>query len=130
LYKRLGVGGITLATSLVSLFNCFALMALLRPRIGGIDARKVAWSAARAVLALIPLAAASYAVWWGLDHLLGRGLWAQIISVGFAYAAGTVVYLGAAWAMRMPEIREVVQVIRRRRRPRETDDVIDRSPEV
>ena len=31
LYKPLGVGGITLATSLVSMFNFFALMILLRP---------------------------------------------------------------------------------------------------
>ena len=45
LYKPLGVGGITLATSLVSTFNFFALMFLLRPRIGGVDGRRVAWSA-------------------------------------------------------------------------------------
>ena len=35
LYKPLGVGGITLSTSIVSLVNFFALMLLLGPRIGG-----------------------------------------------------------------------------------------------
>jgi putative peptidoglycan lipid II flippase len=115
LYKPLGVGGITLSTSLVSLFNFFALILLLRPRIGGVDAGRVAWSAARAVIALIPLAAAAYAVWWALDHLLGRALWAQVVAVGLAYAAGGIVYLGFAWAMRMPEIPEMTGILRRRR---------------
>ncbi|NTU51741.1 MAG: hypothetical protein HGA94_04800 [Candidatus Aminicenantes bacterium] len=47
LYKPMGVGGITLSTSVVSLINFFGLMIILRPRIGGIDARRVAWSAGR-----------------------------------------------------------------------------------
>ena len=125
LYKPLGVGGITLSTSLVSLFNFFALMLLLSPRIGGVDARRVAWSAGRSIAALVPLAGVAYGVWWGLDALLGRALWAQIISVGLAYVAGGLAYCLAAWAMRMPELREVVNVIRRRREPRSTDEVID-----
>jgi putative peptidoglycan lipid II flippase len=125
LYKPLGVGGITLSTSLVSLFNFFALMFLLSPRIGGVDARRVAWSAGRSIAALVPLAGVAYAIWWGLDALLGRALWAQIISVGLAYVAGGLAYCLAAWAMRMPELREVVNVIRRRREPRSTDEMID-----
>jgi putative peptidoglycan lipid II flippase len=128
-YKPLGVGGITLSTSLVSFFNFFALMFLLGPRIGGVDVRRVAWSAARAIMALVPLGAAAYAVWWGLDGVLGRRLWAQVISVGLAYVAGGLAYVGAAWLMRMPEIRELVDVIRRRRRPRATNAAIDRGPE-
>jgi putative peptidoglycan lipid II flippase len=129
LYKPLGVGGITLSTSLVSLFNFFALMFLLSPRIGGVDTRRVAWSAGRSIIALIPLGVVSYAVWWALDGALGRSLWAQIISVGLAYVAGGLAYLLAAWAMRIPELHEVLNVIRRRREPRSTDDVIDREPE-
>jgi putative peptidoglycan lipid II flippase len=125
LYKPLGVGGITLSTSLVSLFNFFGLMALLSPRIGGVDAKRVAWSALRSVIALIPMSAVAYGVWWGLDALLGRRLWAQIVSVGLAYLVGGLVYCGAAWAMRIPELREVARVIRRRREPRSTEQVID-----
>jgi putative peptidoglycan lipid II flippase len=125
LYKPMGVGGITLSISLVSLINFFGLMVLLGPRIGGVDARRVALSAARSIVALIPLAAVSYGAWWGLDALLGRRLWAQMISVGVAYATGGAAYCLAAWAMRMPELREMVNVIRRRREPRSTDEVID-----
>ncbi|MFH0917338.1 MAG: murein biosynthesis integral membrane protein MurJ [bacterium] len=125
LYKPLGVGGITLSTSLVSLFNFFGLMFLLGPRIGGVDARGVAWSAARSIAALIPLATVGYGVWWGLDAALGRSLWAQIVSVGLAYVLGGATYCLAAWAMRMPELRDVVRLIRRRREPRATEEVID-----
>lgn len=125
LYKPLGVGGITLSTSIVSLVNFFALMLLLGPRIGGVDARRVAWSAVRSIVALIPMAGVSYWVWYGFDLGLGRSWWAQIISLGLAYAMGGVTYCAAAWAMRMPEVREMVDIVRRRREPRATEEVID-----
>ena len=125
LYKPMGVGGITLATSAVSIFNFFALMLLLSPRIGGVDARRVAWSTVRALIALVPLAAATYETWWLLDGALGRSLGAQIVSVGLAYLAGGIAYCLAAGAMGMSELRDVVEVIRRRRSPRETEIVID-----
>jgi len=125
LYKPLGVGGITLATSAVSIFNFFALMILLSPRIGGIDAHKVTWSTVRALIALVPLSGAAYETWWLLDRALGRSLWGQIVSVGVAYIAGGIAYCVAAGAMGMSELRDVINVIRRRRNPRETEIVID-----
>ena len=129
LYKPLGVGGVTLATSLVSLVNFLGLMVLLGPRIGGVDVRRVAWSAARSIVALVPLGAVAYAAWWALDGALGRALWAQIVAVGVAYVAGGIAYCLAAWAMRMTELRDVIAVIRRRRQPRSTEEVIDTSAE-
>ena len=125
LYKPLGVGGITLSTSVVSLVNFFGLILLLSPRVGGVDGRRVAWSAVRAVIALIPLAGVAYGVWWGVDALLGRALWAQILSVGAAYVAGGAAYCLAAWAMRMPELRDVLSVIRTRREARTPEGVSD-----
>jgi putative peptidoglycan lipid II flippase len=125
LYKPLGVGGITLSTSLVSLFNFFALLFLLRPRVGGVDGWQIGLTAAKSIVALIPLAAVAYFVWYGLDMVLGRALWAQVISVGLAYSLGGAAYLGAALLMRMSEVREVVSVVRHRRKPRSTDQVLD-----
>jgi putative peptidoglycan lipid II flippase len=129
LYKPLGVGGITLSTSLVSLFNSFALMLLLSPRIGGIGARRVAWTFLRAIVALIPLGVVSYAVWWGLDSILHPSLGSEVVSVGLAYLFGGAAYCLAAWAMRMPELRDVVNLIRRRREPRSTEAEIERDRE-
>jgi putative peptidoglycan lipid II flippase len=125
LYKPLGVGGITLSTSLVSLFNSLALMFLLSPRIGGIGARRIAWTFFRAVVALIPLGVVAYAVWWGLDSILPESIGSEILSVGLAYLLGGAAYCLAAWAMRMTELRDVLNLIRRRREPRSTEEVID-----
>ena len=106
LYKPLGVGGITLSTSLVSFLNFFALMFSLKPRIGGVDARRVGWTAARSIVALIPLSAVAYGVLVGAGPPARAGpLWAQIVSLGLAYVAGTAAYCLAAWALRMPELK-------------------------
>jgi hypothetical protein len=70
----------------------------------------------------------AYASWWELDKLLGRALWAQVVSLGVAYVAGTAVYLLAAWALRMPEPREIVRLTRRRRDPHETESVLESEP--
>ncbi|MBC7292962.1 MAG: hypothetical protein H5T84_02440, partial [Thermoleophilia bacterium] len=98
---------------------------LLGPRIGGVNAREVAWSVGRSIVALIPLSVVAYGVWWGLDHLLGRSLVAQLVSVGLAYVGGGLAYCGAAWLLRMPELRELLAVIRRRREPRATEEAIN-----
>ena len=124
LYKPLGVGGITLSTSLVSAFNFFALILLLRPRLGGVDGRRVAWSAIRSFLAAIPMSGVAYEVWWLLDRSLGRGTGAQFLAVGLAYLAGGVTYFLAAGAMGMNEPRDLLKVVRRRRKPRDTEMVI------
>jgi hypothetical protein len=60
--------------------------------------------------------------------VLGRALWAQIVSLGVAYVAGTAVYILSAWALRMPEPREIVRLTRRRRDPHDTGSVIDSEP--
>lgn len=130
LYKPLGVGGITLSTSLVSTINFFGLIIMLSPRIGGVDARRVVQSFMRSVLALIPMAAVAYGVWWGLDHLLGRSIWAQIASVVLGYAFGGGAYCVAAWALRMSELSDVMRTLRRRRGVRETEEVIETEREA
>ena len=114
-YRRLGVGGITLSTSLVSLFNFFGLMVLLRMNIGSVDELRVLRSFARAVAALIPLAGVAYGTWWGLDALLGRSNQAQIVSVGVAYILGGGAYFLAGRLMRMEEAHDIIGVILRRR---------------
>ncbi len=128
LYKPLGVGGITLSTSLVSTFNFFALVFLLRPRLGGVDGRRVLIMVGKSLLALLPLAAVAYFVWFGADRVLGRAVWAQVVSVGAAYVLAGATYCAAAWALRMPELRTVLNVVRRRRqtaRPTEVPSGVD-----
>jgi putative peptidoglycan lipid II flippase len=130
LYKSMGVGGITLSTSLVSMFNSFALMMLLSSRIGGIGARRIAWTFTRSIIALIPLSVVAYGVWWGLDSILPQSIGSEILSVGLAYLLGGAAYCLAAWAMRMTELRDVINLARRRREPRSTEEVVEVDREV
>ena len=47
-----------------------------------------------------------------LDELLGRELWAQIVSLGSGLAAGGLVYLGAARLLGVREL-EALRALRR-----------------
>ena len=70
LYKPLGVGGITLSTSLVSAFYFAALLVLLSREIGGVHAGAILRSAAKALVALVPLVLVGYGSWWAVQHAL------------------------------------------------------------
>jgi hypothetical protein len=61
----------------------------------------------RMLVAAALLCVVSYAVWWVLDDLLGRALWAQVIAVGGGVTAGTVVYGAAVWVLGVPEARQI-----------------------
>lgn len=116
LYRRLGVGGITLATSVVSMFNFLCLSFLLRRQIEGVDGRRVAASMLRSAVAMVFLSGAAYAAWWFLDSRLGRSVPAQLVSVGAGYAAGCAGYALGARLLKMSELQEVIDAVRRRRR--------------
>ncbi len=63
------------------------------------------------LLAAALLGGLAYGVWYGLDELLGRSLLAQIVSVGTALTVGSAAYAGAALAMRIPEARQILQLL-------------------
>ena len=60
---------------------------------------------------------ASYAAWRGVDAALGRSLPAQLLSVGAGLALGTAAYAGVVLALRIPEARQIVALVRSRLRP-------------
>jgi putative peptidoglycan lipid II flippase len=115
LYRPLGVGGITLSTSMVSTFNFVALFLLLRHEIGGLRGRGLLRAVLSSVVALVPLAAGSFVTWWVLATVLGGGNVAQLVTVSAAYVVGGLCYLGTARLLHMNEVSELSDVIRRRR---------------
>ena len=114
LYKPLGVGGITLATSLVSTFNFFALIILLAKYVGSLHTARLLGGVAKSIACMVPLVVLGYGSWWLLDHALGRTLAAQLLAVGVAYVVGFAAYGGSAKLLGMKEIDEVLKAIRRR----------------
>ena len=112
-FYRFGTWGIPLSTTLVNIAGTAALLALLRQRLGRIDLRENASAFVRIVAASAVVAAVGYGVWRGLDEALGRGLAAQIVSLGVALVAATLAY---ALACRVFGVRELHALRSLRRR--------------
>lgn len=104
LYRPLGLGGITLATSLVSIASFVALLAMLAPRMGGLRLRFLVDGALRALGASVVAGIAALVVWTLLDDLLGRDLGGQLLATGGSFAVATAAFATAAWALRLPEL--------------------------
>jgi putative peptidoglycan lipid II flippase len=115
LYSPFGVGGIVAATAIATASSVAAQAVVLRRAVGGLELSRLISSAARIALASAALAGAAYVVWWGLDEALGRGLGAQIVSMGAALTAGAALYAAALLALRVPEAAQIRRLVSRRR---------------
>ncbi len=106
--------GLALASSAAGVCNLAGLLWLLRRRLGRLGGRRIArslagMSAASAVMALA-VAAVAYLPPWGGAASLG----ARVLRPLAAVLSGGLVYLGAARALRLAELGELAQVLRRR----------------
>ncbi len=113
LYKPLGIAGLIIGTVAANVVMTVLQLIRLREGFNGrLEGAHTTMITARIALASALLAGASWAVWYLLDHLLGRSLPAQIASVGGAAAAGLWLYSRAVLAMRVPEAHQVNRLIR------------------
>jgi peptidoglycan biosynthesis protein MviN/MurJ (putative lipid II flippase) len=115
-FYRFGTWGIPLATSIANVAGTVGLFLLLRRRLGRLEFGQTADSALRIVAASAVLAGVSFGTWYGLDRLAGRSFGGQLLSVGVALAAGTVVYLLCCRALRVRELTALLALRGRLRR--------------
>src|SRR4051812_31661887 len=93
LYEPFGIAGIVVGTAASSASMTFAQIHFLRRELHGrLETRRTALVVAQLTGAAALLAAVAYGVWHALDAALGRGLVGQVVSVGTALLAGSVVY--------------------------------------
>ena len=108
--------GLALAYSLTGFLNAITLLYLLRRRVGALGWRDIAGAFARtagatAVMAVVLLATRSYLT----EHLLrGAGLMGGLVQLLSPLVLGLLVFLLAAWLLKLPEVSLVVGVLRRR----------------
>ena len=108
LYGPFGIGGIVIGTVAGNVAMALGQARTLRPLLhGSLEGRRTLIAALQMTAAAALLGAVSFAVWWGLDELLGRALLAQVVAVGAALAAGVAVYVGAVLAMGIDEARQI-----------------------
>jgi putative peptidoglycan lipid II flippase len=111
---HLGVGGIVAATAIATAATVVAQAVVLRRILGGLELRRLTGTTLRIAAASAALAAVSFGIWDLLDEALGRGLGAQIASLGTALSVGGLAYVLAARLLRIEELDQVMRVVRRR----------------
>jgi putative peptidoglycan lipid II flippase len=114
LYGPFGVGGIVAATGIATIASVAAQGWVLRGQLGRLELGRLFWSGTRIVLASAVLAGVAWLVWDVLDSGLGRSTPAQVVSLGSALLAGLLAYVAAVLALRVPEARQALGVLRRR----------------
>jgi putative peptidoglycan lipid II flippase len=107
LYKPFGIAGIVLGSVAGTLTMASLQGWKLSQLLHGIEGRRSLIAMLKMLGAAALLAGVSYVVWYGVDQALGRGLIAQIISLGLGIAAGIAVYAAGVSALHIEEAHQI-----------------------
>lgn len=104
--------GLAFSTSCVALINFFALLFLMRRKVGNIHARRILSSFARTAVAACALSITSYALYRLLLNALGDAtLYTQLILTLLPIACGAAVFFAVARLLRIRELEHAVNSI-------------------
>lgn len=131
MFNWLGVKGLAAGHALAYVFGVAAQSRVLSRRIGGLDAKRVGSSALRIGAAAAVMGVVVWATLEGIQRLVDEDAFTgQAISVLGPVVVGTLVYLGAAHALHVPELGYVRSVVGRRlgRKPGASPPAQDDEP--
>ncbi|MGH2970574.1 MAG: murein biosynthesis integral membrane protein MurJ [Gaiellaceae bacterium] len=112
-FYRLGVWGIPLGTAVCNIAGTWALLVLLRRRLGRIDGGEITQTVVRVALASAAVALVAWFVWKPLDSALGRSFGGQFVSLGLALGAALFTYFIACKTLRVRELQTLLALRRR-----------------
>jgi putative peptidoglycan lipid II flippase len=115
-FYRFGIWGIPLATAVCNVAGTWALLVLLRRRLGRMHGGEIAQTVARVGVVSAVVAVVAWLVWKPLDSALGHSFGAQVVSLGLALAASTVTYLVGCRALHVRELDTLLSLRSRFRR--------------
>ncbi len=104
----LPLGGLALGFSLSNVIEVGLLLWLIRGRLGGLEGRALLSGGLRMGAATLAMAGAILAV---LQLVPAGAVWARALG---GTLAGGIIYLLAAWLLRVEELRQMVGMVRRR----------------
>jgi putative peptidoglycan lipid II flippase len=117
LYRPLGIAGLVIGTAVANAVMTWLQLTRLRTGLGGrLDGRQTVMITARILVACAIAAALARGLWIALHQLLGVSLPAQIIAIGFALLIAAALYGWLVLAMRVPEARQIEELVRGRLR--------------
>ena len=114
LYGPFEIAGIVLGTVAGTVAMCLAQAWILRRELGGVEGMRTLGAALKMLAAAALLGGVAYATWYGIDAALGEAFLAQALAVLAAIALGFAAYTAAVFALRVPEARQVRQLLVRR----------------
>jgi putative peptidoglycan lipid II flippase len=119
LYKPLGIAGLVIGTAAANVVMTALQIQRLRTGLNGyLEGAQTVMITARILVATVIMAAVARGVWYALDAGLGRSTPAEIVSVGLACAVACALYGWLALKMRIPEARQIQQLVVSRLRGR------------
>jgi putative peptidoglycan lipid II flippase len=101
-------GGLALANSFATALEMSALFILMRRRLKGLDDMNIGRGLLQAVFATLVM---SLALWGWLQFTSGFSVW---IIAPIGIIAGGIIYIAIMFMLRVPELNELVWVIKRR----------------
>jgi putative peptidoglycan lipid II flippase len=116
LYKPFGIAGIVAATAIATAAMTVGQAWALRNSLDGFEIARTLRALAGMLAAAALFAGVAWATHRFLEESLGLSLPAQILSVGAALTAGSLVYAGTVLVVRVPEAETVLRLIRSRLR--------------
>ena len=114
---RLGWGhrGLAFSTSLVATINFLLLYALMRRHTRRLETRQMLTSLGKICLASALLALVCWvANYWWLDEWARLRFFQKLGALLVAIACGAMTFFGGAFLLRVPEVQDVVDLLRRR----------------
>jgi putative peptidoglycan lipid II flippase len=112
LYKPLGIAGPVIGTVVANMVMTGLQLRRLRIGFNGhLEGAQTTMITLRILVATAITTPVGYFVWKGLDSALGLSLIAQIISVGLALTIAMVLYGWLVLRMRVPEARQIEQLV-------------------
>jgi putative peptidoglycan lipid II flippase len=112
LYKPLGIAGLVIGTAIANAVMTWLQLTRLRVGLAGrLDGRQTLMITLRILAACVITAALARGLWLLFDHLLGRSLPAEIVSIGIALLVAAAIYAKLVLAMRVPEARQIQELV-------------------
>lgn len=114
-FSDMAIGGIAFSTSLTSILEMILLYRMLGKRIKRLRTRELMLSGTRSIIASVIMGLAAYFSYKVIDAVIGHtSKLSQLFGAGVPIAIGVIVFVAAAYILKMPELKIVMDMVKRK----------------